>query len=431
LEIRSTKIPVINLSQNPITFSSNSIDCVNTNVNVSATSNNTCSAGLLWTYIIRDLGGTIMTSGTGSNFNGPLPASNYTIEWGVTTACGYIGTATQNLIVENTKAPIPVCMSGMDVLLTNGTGVLHPSMINVGSYSPCNNPVRIGFTATDLLQTPLTVTCAILGTYTQQLWVTDIVSGNQDFCTTQITVVDSDNMCPPANQMKVIGEVYTESYQSVEDVELSLASNMPSVMTDVDGVYAFPVMPEGGTYELEPVKDDNYLNGVSTLDLILIQRHILGVESLSSPYEMIAADINNSKEINGLDLVELRKLILGIYMELPDNTSWRFVDEGYTFNNLQNPWEESFDETYEIAELNTDMDIDFIGVKIGDVNGTAITSSLDHKVTSRDHRWPLDLEVETVTMSKGERNEISVSANNYVIRIFLVQTLILPELMKV
>ncbi len=413
IEIRSTKIPVITLSQNPITFSSNSIDCVNTNVTVSASSNNTCSAGLLWTYIIRDLGGNIMTSGNGNTFSGPLPASNYTIEWGVTTACGNIGTATQNLIVENTKAPIPVCMSAMEVQLTNQSGLLHPHMINVGSYSPCNNPVRIGFTATDLVQTPKSYTCADLGTSTQNLWVTDVVTGNQDFCTTQITVTDSDNMCPPISQLVITGEVYTESYESVEDVGMTLATSMPMVMTDVEGSYAFPSMPHGGSYELVPEKDVDYLNGVSTLDLILIQRHILGLEQLTSPYQLIAADINDSEEINGLDLVELRKLILGIYTELPHNTSWRFVDEAYEFSNEENPWEEDISESYEIETLSSDMDIDFIGVKVGDVNGSAITSSVNEEIDFRSQRWPVQLELVSAELSEGASTRVSVTAHNY------------------
>ncbi len=44
---------------------------------------------------------------------------------------------------------------------------------------------------------------------------------------------------------------------------------------------------------------------------------------------MIAADANRSGSITSFDIVEFRKLILGIYDELPNNTSWRFVDKSY------------------------------------------------------------------------------------------------------
>jgi hypothetical protein len=66
-------------------------------------------------------------------------------------------------------------------------------------------------------------------------------------------------------------------------------------------------------FTITPVKDDNPLNGVTTYDLVLMSKHILGIEPLGSPYKMIAADANKSNSITTFDIVELRKLILGIY----------------------------------------------------------------------------------------------------------------------
>jgi len=290
IEISSANIPKILLGASPITFTSNDLDCVNADIDVTATVSNVCSAGLVWSWIIRDQGGNAIYTGTGNTITQKLVASNYTIDWSATSACGHVGTATQGLVVTNTKAPIPICMNGMNVFLTAGSGTLESHMINVGSYSPCNNPIEISFSP-DVNDD-----------------VMNLGNGASDFCTSQITVVDDPNApCSPGGRpVSIAGEVYTEAYQSVEDVEVSMATNMPFIMTD-------------------------QLNGVSTLDLIHIQRHILGLELLESPYQLIAADINSSKDINGIDLVELRKLILGIYTEFPNNTSWRFIDSGYKF----------------------------------------------------------------------------------------------------
>jgi hypothetical protein len=85
-------------------------------------------------------------------------------------------------------------------------------------------------------------------------------------------------------------------------------------------------------------RNDAHRNGVSTLDLVKIQKHLLGIETINNPYDLIAADANNSQNVSAIDLVELRKLILGIYTELPANKSWRFVDEGYQFADATNPW---------------------------------------------------------------------------------------------
>jgi hypothetical protein len=40
------------------------------------------------------------------------------------------------------------------------------------------------------------------------------------------------------------------------------------------------------------------------VDLVLISKHILGLEPLNSPYKMIAADANKSNSITTFDIVE-------------------------------------------------------------------------------------------------------------------------------
>ena len=92
---------------------------------------------------------------------------------------------------------------------------------------------------------------------------------------------------------------------------------------------------------------------------------------------MIAADINNSETITTLDLINARKLILAIDTEFPNNTSWRFVDAAYIFPNESNPWAEDFPEVVNINNLEDGAieNGDFIAVKIGDVNGSALVSS--------------------------------------------------------
>jgi hypothetical protein len=127
---------------------------------------------------------------------------------------------------------------------------------------------------------------------------------------------------------------------------------------------------------ITPVKDDNPLNGVTTYDLVLISKHILGIEPLSTPYKMIAADANKSNSITTFDIVELRKLVLGIYTELPNNTSWRFIDKSQQFANPNNPFTAPLKENISVANALANMTSEnFVGVKVGDVNGTAVANS--------------------------------------------------------
>ena len=120
---------------------------------------------------------------------------------------------------------------------------------------------------------------------------------------------------------------------------------------------------------ITPQNNSGYTEGISTQDLVLISRHILGVQPLSSPYKMIAADVNNSRSITTLDLIFLRRLLLGIDIEFETNTSWRFVELDYAFPNPANPWQEPFPERIDIILPAAGVsDLDFVAVKVGDVS---------------------------------------------------------------
>ena len=191
-----------------------------------------------------------------------------------------------------------------------------------------------------------------------------------------------------AGDNTVSGRVTTEEDIAIQEVVVQLeGADFPMLTTDEIGNYTFPGMPLGGQYRVVPTKNVDHLNGVSTLDLISIQRHILGLEPLSSPYKMIAADIDRSGRINGVDLVELRKLILGIYNEFPNNTSWRILDKSSSFADESDPFISELVEDYMIYNFTSDMEVDFVGVKVGDVNNSASLNSdhLNLRASSNGH----------------------------------------------
>ena len=196
--------------------------------------------------------------------------------------------------------------------------------------------------------------------------------GNADFCLVNLRLIDNMGV----GEGRISGQVVTEKGAEVEGVMTELMGVSPEYpvynMTNANGEYAFYNVPFFTNYQVSGTSNSNYLNGVSTLDLVFIQRHILGIEMLDSPYKMIAADINNDKLITAIDLIELRKLILGIYPELPNNGSWKTVDASQELT-LINPW--IYNESLNINDLNSNMtEEDFIGVKVGDVNNTAVAN---------------------------------------------------------
>jgi len=180
-----------------------------------------------------------------------------------------------------------------------------------------------------------------------------------------------------------------------------------NLITNNTGTYNFEGMLSGSNYVVRPTKNDDHINGISTLDLVMIQRHILGIEKLNSPYKLIAADVNKDKKITASDLTELRKLILGIVNEFSNNTSWRFIDKAYTFQDVQYAHAETFPEVYFIENMNSNMEANFMSVKVGDVNGNVVANVNDHNTESRASSI-MELTAENQTLTAGQTINVPV-----------------------
>ena len=246
-------------------------------------------------------------------------------------------------------------------------------------------------TAASGFPTSITITCDQLAAFTAnppsgtrsvlvRVYTRDNASqfaGNTDnwsWCETFVSV-DNASQCVSgsSNTASIAGAVTTESNVQVEGVEVNLSGRAASMFTtNKQGQYSFNGLEKGYDYTVTPQLDKDYLNGVSTFDLVLIAKHILGQAPLNSPYKLIAADVNNSKSITTLDLVQLRRLVLGIDSKLSSNTSWRFVDASFRFADQSNPWATQIPEVVNVNDLSSDARGNFIAIKVGDVNNSAL-----------------------------------------------------------
>ncbi len=159
-------------------------------------------------------------------------------------------------------------------------------------------------------------------------------------------------------------------------------------LTDNNGAYTFcDVCTTCDRFLIEPEKNDNPLNGVTTYDLVLINKHILGIKPFTTPYKLIAADANKGGSITTFDIVEFRKLILGIYDTLPVNKSWRFINKAFILDTL-NPFQSPFPESVNCVAPQSST-VDFIGIKVGDVNNSAIVKGRPTERPIVDLTWPV------------------------------------------
>ena len=209
----------------------------------------------------------------------------------------------------------------------------------------------------------------------------------------------------------------TEGGMPITDIMAQVSgsgNNIPSfvftTITGGNGCIDISSLPLASNAIVTPLKDDNPLNGVSTYDLVLISKHILGIQALTSPFKIIAADANKSNSITTFDIVEIRKLILGIYTQLPNNTSWRFVSYFYTFPNPLNPFSATFPEFITIFQVPTTPSTAFTAIKVGDVNGNAGVNSPE----ATDARSAQFLSIADRVLQAGEVLEVPVFAGDAV-----------------
>ncbi len=355
--------------------------------------------------------------------SGTWPLGRHIIKWEVEDRCGNTAKCQSVVNLLNCKSPTAYCHRDLSIGLTgmdtdgNGTpdtkmAVVWASDLNVNSGHSCGYPVTFSFSA-DTNDKSRTYTCDSIGPRNVELWVTDI-NGNTSVCKTVIIIWDnpqSEPQCPQTLNVRVNGQIKTEGGSKVEKVGVLLEqSTMPATSTNFEGEYAFGPIATGGSYAVKPGKNDDWLNGISTADIVKIQKHILGTEPITSPYKMVAADVNKSKTVTARDIADLRKLILGLTQEISGNTSWRFVDEYYSFGSVEGALTENFPEVYNIPTMSSNTVGNFIGIKVGDVNESAKTRGYQN-TTSRSGKV-MDLSYRDEEMKKGNVYEIEFNSSN-------------------
>lgn len=410
-------------------------DCQDAHVDISITPTDSCTEfeALAVSYVIDvDSDGTFDLSSSNNPYadagnaknvaSGTYPIGKHRIVWSVLDGCGNETTCSSTILVENCTAPVAYCLNGLAADLTpidqDNDGnydwaelEIWASDFDAGSYHSCYDEVVVSFSA-DTSDTSIMFNCDSIGRRYVQLWAT-APNGQQSYCIAFIDIQDNNNVCPPGSgndslSGDLVGRIYTEMGDNMNETMVYLIGGDTEDMTDAGGNYSFNDMPFGGTYQLDPEKDDHYLNGVTANDLSIIQRHVAAIEDLTSPYKHFAADANNDDVLDIVDVLVLRKLLLGIETEIPNQKPWMFLDASCTFGT--DPLTSECAEVYEIPTFEDDMVVDFIGIKIGDVDNDAIVN-LQGGAESRTNR-AITLEVMDQMLEAGQRYEIPVTIAN-------------------
>ena len=340
-------------------------------VSISATSTTICSGtSVTFTAVPTNAGTTPAyqwkvngtNSGTNSStFTSSSLANNNLVTCLITSSapCNTVNTATSNTVTMTVTTPptAPIATSNSPVT-TNGTINLFASTISGATYSWTGPD---GFGSTVQNPTIPNATIAMSGVYSVIATI-GTCSGSAGITT--VTVTSSPST------VTISGTVMSETGSFVNGVKLvRTGSTNDSMTTSANGQYFFDVT-QGTSHIITPYKNNDIItyNGISTLDLVLMQRHILNTQLLGSPYKIIAGDVNGSGTVTNLDIVLTKSLILQNITSFPGNKLWAFVNSSYVFANPQNPF--PYENSRSYSSANTATDQNFVGIKFGDVNNS-------------------------------------------------------------
>lgn len=144
------------------------------------------------------------------------------------------------------------------------------------------------------------------------------------------------------------------------------------VLADENGHYSMK-LPANMTFNIFPFKQESFIQGVTSFDIIKIRKRILGINDLDNVYRMLAADVNNSGSISGLDIIKIQKVILAIEDDFGTSgqPAWSFVPSIYPFPDPNDPFVENVPLGVTITPTTNIPNVNFIGFKNGDANGSA------------------------------------------------------------
>lgn len=223
------------------------------------------------------------------------------------------------------------------------------------------------------LASSLSFACADTGRQYVEVWARDS-SGNAVTRTTSFTVTDLNRSCTPTIRAipTIIGNIRNEAGKPITAQVTLSGGNAPTPTVIKTSDYHFSNILRGGSFTLTAKRDTDWLNGVTSYDIALMSQHALDIVPITSPYKLIAGDVDKDGYIDASDMLLTRRLILRQIGSISGNTAWRFIpkntilppsptsplidiQESMTFNNV----------------VDTVREADFVAIKTCDVSGSA------------------------------------------------------------
>jgi len=341
--------------------------------------------------------------------------------------------------------------------------------LDIGSYHPCGNiPLTFSFDPDSVVMSRV-FTCDDLGKNEVKMYVTDangnqtycrtyvIIQNNNNRipdCEPDTTGGGGGTAGPVITYSELGGEVLTDmgrpvpgtemtlvafgqdtSYNSYFDttitarldtvvlpngttrVEIRIDTNIivrfdtvfgdriVNQLTGRDGKFGFGPWRDGLRYRLSGDKTGDILEGIDVMDALKLIQYLIGAEELGNPYRYLAADVNGDGTVSYADFEILYNVIMGVQPNFPIGKNWWIIPADHQFAEPKDPWKTPVPDHVMIDPLRKNLSIPFIGVKIGELDGTIkprFTQTLTQQRSAE--AWWFDLKDEQI--GTGETFEI-------------------------
>ncbi len=231
---------------------------------------------------------------------------------------------------------------------------------------------------------------------------------------TSMLIIGNDTIritCELSDLIEIGGDIQTwNNPQPVPGVEVTLAGTVSATQTTgPPGTYLFGI-PNNSNTTVRCYKETAGLAGITGADILLIKRHVLGLQLLTSPYQYVAADVSGEGNISVLDVSRIQPVALGLLEHIPNSPDWKFVPKSYVFPTppLSVPFPDSISH---LPATMSFLDDDFVAVRMGDVNGSIVPTFTNDDIYDRSETFRI--RVDERSFQAGEVITVPFKASDF------------------
>ena len=305
------------------------------------------SAGLTFT-IDNDRGLTNLAAEPG-RFTADFPSARTKLTFTVDDGCGNSSQDSLFVTLRDQSAPEPFCPTYRVTLGPGGTAIVTDADVETGirgrieraqSALACGSTIEF-----DVDPLEIVVDCDDFNAPGSLNYTIPSFSAGgvvELGCTGTIQVLEGPNDCSnPLGGGTLQGRVTAPLYGGggVPDavVELTVDGLVLATRTDARGHYRFDDAPTGDGLVRVQFNED-YRDRITTYDLLLMRRHLLGEDELANGHLLLAADVNDSESVTARDIRNTQRFIVGRDRELPAGRNAWTAAANLPLSATQQPW---------------------------------------------------------------------------------------------